>query len=281
MNSSIKNRFRFYLMDFVVAIFVAGINALLLNWLLVRFSHPDWPRSAIIAFGADVRFIAIAMVVTLFVHFLTVCFANWRNYTSAVRAIFLSWSTFFGFWLLLYIPGFLFFSPGLKSHATPSWQAVRHFCDVYVVAQRMYFEARYEGDSEYAQSLMQLYESKPGAGDRNIIGDYFAKAECPTKTPCHGYIFKILKAQGSSAKDGKISYLTLSKDGTRQIMTRGFALVASPDPYQGCQTPTFIVNQDGTTYECDLGTDTSKVFTNMTEFDPITSGDNVWVKSDP
>jgi hypothetical protein len=54
-------------------------------------------------------------------------------------------------------------------------------------------------------------------------------------------------------------------------MTGGFAFVAYPAEYQSTGVMTFIVNQDGTVYEKDLGANTSEIARDMKEFNPDAS----------
>ena len=59
-------------------------------------------------------------------------------------------------------------------------------------------------------------------------------------------------------------------------MLAGFALVAWPAEYGVTGAATFIVNQLGTVYQKDLGSDTEKVARGMTQFNP----DSTWVKAE-
>jgi hypothetical protein len=89
-------------------------------------------------------------------------------------------------------------------------------------------------------------------------------------TPFHGYYFRILTKQGSSAKGGARDYLVNGK------LTRGFAFVAYPSDYRNSGVMTFIVNQDGVVRQKDLGPDTAKLAAAMTEYNP----DNSWQPAD-
>ena len=51
-------------------------------------------------------------------------------------------------------------------------------------------------------------------------------------------------------------------------MKEGFALIAYPADYGNSGIMTFIVNQDGTVHEADLGPDTSKIAGAITAYDP-------------
>jgi len=59
-------------------------------------------------------------------------------------------------------------------------------------------------------------------------------------------------------------------------LTKGFAFVAYPAEYQNSGVMTFVVNQDGVVYEKDLGADTGKIASAMTDYNP----DKTWSKVD-
>jgi hypothetical protein len=87
-----------------------------------------------------------------------------------------------------------------------------------------------------------------------------------TPTPYHGYYFRILEAQGPKARGGALEYI---QHGS---MIGGFGLVAWPVEYGVSGIKTFVVNQDGTIYERDIGGRTSAAAEAMTAFDP----DRTW-----
>ena len=72
-------------------------------------------------------------------------------------------------------------------------------------------------------------------------------ADAKAGQPYHGYLYKILTAQGKDAPGGARSYI---KNGR---MTEGYALVAWPAKYDDTGVMTFIVNQDGVVYQKNLG----------------------------
>lgn len=84
--------------------------------------------------------------------------------------------------------------------------------------------------------------------------------------PYHGYYYRILTKQGTAAKGGARDYMVNGQ------LTKGFAFVAYPSDYRNSGVVTFIVNQDGVVYEKDLGPDTAKIASSMTEYNP----DNSW-----
>lgn len=88
------------------------------------------------------------------------------------------------------------------------------------------------------------------------------------QTPFHGYYYRMLTAQGAAARGGAHSYLVNGE------LARGFAFVAYPAEYRNSGVMTFIVNQDGTIYEQDLGPDTAKLASAMSAYNP----DKTWSK---
>jgi hypothetical protein len=91
---------------------------------------------------------------------------------------------------------------------------------------------------------------------------YKARAEGESPKPYHGYYYRLLTAQGDSAKGGALNYLVDGK------LVAGFAVVAWPATYENSGVMSFIVNQDGVVYQRNLGDDTEQDATAMTAFDP-------------
>lgn len=90
------------------------------------------------------------------------------------------------------------------------------------------------------------------------------------RTPLHGYYYRILTKQGPAAKGGAKDYLENGQ------LARGFAFVAIPAEYRNSGVMTFIVNQDGAVYQKDLGQDTEKLASTMSEYNP----DKSWAPAD-
>jgi hypothetical protein len=80
--------------------------------------------------------------------------------------------------------------------------------------------------------------------------------------PYYGYYFRILKAQGKHAPGGAKSYLSNGQ------MTGGFAFIAYPAEYRSSGVKTFIAGPDGIVYGKDLGPETTKLETSITQYDP-------------
>lgn len=78
----------------------------------------------------------------------------------------------------------------------------------------------------------------------------------------HGYRYRMLFAQGSSASDGARDYIVDGK------LKEGFALLAYPERYGVSGVMTFMVNQDGIVWQSDLGELTTERAAALRAFDP-------------
>ena len=156
-------------------------------------------------------------------------------------------------------------------------------CLAIVDAEREYAAVDRDGDGllEYAQKFESTkgktdglyWEVKPGEKPSPLgplvakaRGEGYSKGDKPA--PYNGYFFRILTAQGKSAKGSAYSYLVKGK------MVGGFALVAYPATYAVSGVQTFIVNHEGVVYEKDLGPKTVKLAKSMKTYNP----DKTWKK---
>jgi hypothetical protein len=161
--------------------------------------------------------------------------------------------------------------------------AVIRALDSYVAAQRAYAATGHDG--KRAGLYARRFGSDPGTQNglywparrgapRSPLGVLIAKASEEgyrrgpegQPSPLHGYYFRILEGQGSSAKGGAADYV---KDGE---MSGGFGLVAWPVHYDASGIMTFVVNQDGIAHEKDLGPETATLVKAITRYDP----DDTW-----
>ncbi len=157
--------------------------------------------------------------------------------------------------------------------------AVIRICQTYVAAQRVY--AKYPHDGKPAGIYATAFRSNPGQQNglywptshrqrRSPFGDLVAEAATEGRdlgqqqppAPFHGYYFRILTAQGAAAPGGAQDYIV------NGAMSKGFALVAWPAQYDATGVMTFLVNQDGTVREKDLGADTAAAVRAMTTYNP-------------
>lgn len=146
-------------------------------------------------------------------------------------------------------------------------------CHGYVEAQQKYASADRDKDGmlEYAPRLL----GRPGRVDglystgesEPLISEGFAHAawdglQKGDAKPYHGYYFRVLEGQGSSAPGGEHNYVVKGK------MIGGFGLVAWPAEYGLTGIHTFMVNHDGVVYQKDIAPVPGKPATPITRFDP-------------
>ena len=146
----------------------------------------------------------------------------------------------------------------------------------YTDAQNEYKQADWNGDGvrEYAMRPLSTpgkhdglyWASLPGEAE-SPLGAEFADAK--VGQPYHGYLYKILTAQGANAPGGAKSYV---KNGR---MTEGHALVAWPAKFDDTGVMTFIVNQDGIVYQKNLGPNTGVLARAIKTYDPDASWQKV------
>jgi hypothetical protein len=153
--------------------------------------------------------------------------------------------------------------------------------DAYVDAQHEYASKDCGGGGkvEFAQKFISTegkrdglyWEAKEGE-EESPLGPLIAQASREgyskesSLSPFHGYYFKIIKGQGAHAEGGRYDYVVKGK------MILGFALVAYPAEYKNSGVMTFMVNQEGTIYQKNLGRDTVRKAEAMKVFDP----DRTW-----
>jgi len=158
-------------------------------------------------------------------------------------------------------------------------------CLGYVEAQREYASTDREQDGivQYAQKVLSDPYRRNGlyweAGEGELpspLGPFIAQAARKGYTkkgdkpiPYHGYYFKILTRQGPNATGGAYSYVINGH------MVAGFALVAWPTEYAVSGVMAFIVNQNGTVYQKDLGPKTEAIVKAMTLYNP----DRTWSRA--
>jgi Protein of unknown function (DUF2950) len=143
-------------------------------------------------------------------------------------------------------------------------------CAGYVEAQQAYAAERRSGAStmEYAKVIMSSPGEKNGLYPE-LVPEGFAQAAMETPghkaKPYHGYYFRVLKEQGPNAPGGPHKYVA------GKYMIGGFGLIAWPAEYGVTGVHTFIVNQDNTVYEKDLGAQTATLAPASVRYDPDSS----------
>jgi Protein of unknown function (DUF2950) len=154
-------------------------------------------------------------------------------------------------------------------------------CQELVAAQKEYSA---DHNNEYAQKIFSdegqrngLYW-KASSDHLSPIGplvaaaviESYAVSRDSAPTPYRGYYYHVLARQGKNAPGGGKAYIVNGK------MTGGFAFVAYPAEYRSSGVVTFIVNEDGTVYQKDLGKKTEALAKAMKEYNP----DSSWRKSE-
>jgi hypothetical protein len=153
-------------------------------------------------------------------------------------------------------------------------------CEELVAAQKELFSK----NNEYAAKFVSdegkqngLYWPANGGANQSPIGPLVANAGSlggltmdSGADPFRGYYFRLLDRQGKQASGGAMSYVADGK------MTKGFAFVAYPAVYRDSGVMTFIVAQDGTVYERDLGKQTVQKAKALKAYDP----DQNWKRSE-
>jgi hypothetical protein len=154
-------------------------------------------------------------------------------------------------------------------------------CRGFVEAQMEYASTSHDGKRmpQYAQKLIStpgkqdgLYWINPDGTPGGPLTEGIAKAlqagySLAPGSAYSGYYFHLLKGQGPAAVPmGEIDYVI------KGMMIGGFALIAVPAEYRVTGVQTFIVNQEGTVYQKDLGPDTVNIAKQIERFNP----DETW-----
>jgi DUF2950 family protein len=155
-------------------------------------------------------------------------------------------------------------------------------CQELVAAEKEYRSAH---SNEYAVKIFSdegqhngLYWKAAEGEPQSPIGPLLAaaivredaKSAEGSPTPFRGYYFRVLTRQGKNAPGGAKVYVSDGK------MTNGFAFVAFPAEYRSSGVVTFIVAEDGTVYQKDLGKKTEVAAKTLKEYNP----DSSWRKAE-
>jgi len=153
-------------------------------------------------------------------------------------------------------------------------------CAALVGAQAEYFSQKHDGVKQYAQKFISdsgqqngLYWPVATGQAKSPLGPLAAyataegyKADPNHHQPFNGYYYVMLDQQGPGAIGGAKNYVVNGK------MTGGFAILAYPAKYGDSGVMTFMVDQNGTLIQKDLGKTTQEVASTMTAFNP----DKTW-----
>jgi hypothetical protein len=162
-------------------------------------------------------------------------------------------------------------------------------CHEFVDAEKQYkAKARLDGSAnQYAQTFISdsgqhngLSWSANGDESESFIDPRIASAgqenakssDAPggDPIPFNGYFFRLLKSQGKDAPGGAKRYIVNGK------MVGGFGFIAYPAEYRSSGVMTFVVNESGVVYEKDLGPNTIRIATTMSDYNP----DSTWHEVD-
>jgi hypothetical protein len=150
----------------------------------------------------------------------------------------------------------------------------------YVRAQAAYRAEDPDGDGlrTFASAIISdagtrdglYWPDEPGAPE-SPIGDFMARAaaggysvdgEDVEPEPYLGYYYHVLTRQGANAPGGEMDYMVNGH------MVAGHALIAFPADYGDTGVMTFMVGENGTVYEADLGEETLTAAVAIDSFDP-------------
>jgi len=136
--------------------------------------------------------------------------------------------------------------------ANPDRQAVRHY------AMRN-LSSPGKRDGLYWPALQGEAESPLGA----------AFADARPGMAYHGYLYRVLTAQGKDATGGAKNYV---RD---KLMTEGYALIAWPERWGDTGVMSFIVSRDGVVHQKNLGPGTDAAARKVTAYNP----DSTWERA--
>ena len=149
-----------------------------------------------------------------------------------------------------------------------------------VAAEKEYYsQTRDERAKQYAQHFLSNGNQHDGLFWHTAVGETESLIGLPLADagkdlmnshprPFYGYYFRVLTSQGENAVGGAKNYLVDGK------MTGGFAFMAYPAEYGNSGIMSFVIDQDGTLYEKDLGQDTAKLAEGLSQYNP----DKTWSK---
>jgi hypothetical protein len=149
-------------------------------------------------------------------------------------------------------------------------------CRAYVKAQDEYFRFDRDNDAlrEYAQKIVStpgkrdgLYWEPQSQSDISPLDASLGDATLAQRAkgegePYHGYLFKLLTAQGPSAPGGAHPYVINGH------MIAGHALVAWPAEWGKSGVQTFVCGENGKVFQKNLGARTDALAAGMTKYDP-------------
>jgi hypothetical protein len=159
--------------------------------------------------------------------------------------------------------------------AATNWPLIQVML-AYTDAQEEFYASNPDGRAVKHFAMRAL--SSPGKRDglywaslpdepESPLGAQFADAR--QGQPYHGYVFRILTAQGKDAPGGAKSYV---RNG---LMTEGYALIAHPERYGDTGVMSFIVSRDGVVHQKNLGPNGAAIARAISAYNPDSSWEKV------
>lgn len=174
----------------------------------------------------------------------------------------------------------------LNRHIGRNELAAIQVCLAIIDAEREY--AIQDADGDGLGGFAAKFVSSPGKRDGlywetradepvSPVGPLLAAAanegslpsDATALTPFHGYLYRILTKQGTSAPGGAYDYWAKGK------LLGGVAVLAYPARYGVSGVVSFMINHEGVVYQKDLDQQTATLAAEMTEFDPDPSWQRV------
>jgi hypothetical protein len=93
-------------------------------------------------------------------------------------------------------------------------------------------------------------------------GGYARRGAGDAPQPYHGYLFRLLEAQGPAAPGGAMDYLVNGR------LIGGFAVIATPARWGESGIQTFLVSHDGKVFQRNLGPETARIAAGIRVYDP-------------
>jgi hypothetical protein len=148
--------------------------------------------------------------------------------------------------------------------------------EAYVDVQAEYRLIDHDGDGvmEFASALLSSDNARDGlfwVGADSPLGERIALASLDGYSidgqdveaePFGGYYYRILTAQTAAAPGGAMDYIHGGN------MVAGHALLAVPSDYGQSAIHSFLVSENGTVLQADLGEDSLEIAFGMTAYDP-------------
>lgn len=146
----------------------------------------------------------------------------------------------------------------------------------YAIAQSLYHDSDWDEDGvlEYAQTLRSssgqmdglYWSAEEHDGIESPVGQFIDEEKAvgarSSENGYFGYRYRVLTKQGENIAGGAYDYVINGN------MIAGYGLIATPARYGETGIMTFMVNQEGSIYEKDLGEDSQAAAAKIDTFNP-------------